>query len=295
MASVPRAQVPQPHRFYDGGSDTEPPDPARPFQIVVEREVERGAERFRMLRRIAYLDDEYGEILVPKDLATFRTDFASVPDLFTWLVPKTGNHLPPALIHDGLINPGGPATYISTDGHVIDRADADRVFRAGMRDSHVPLVRRWLVWSAVTLGTIWSGSAGWSRGTHLRYRLAMLGTLGVVVVLGVLATLDLADVVDWVPWMGDRPFLVELAGGGAGAVVIPLLLGLTWGRFRIAGVIAGIALALLLHVTVVLVGITLLYQVAEHLAQRRPLALLVATGTVVASCAVLTALLVGTR
>lgn len=291
----PRAQAPQPQRFYDGGSDTEPPDPTRPFRIVVEREVEHGAERFRMLRRIAYRDDEYGELLVPRDMATFRTDFASVPTLFTWLVPKTGNHLPPALIHDGLINPGGPPTYISTEGHVIDRADADRVFRAAMRDAHTPLVRRWLVWSAVTLGTIWSGSAGWSRATHLRYRLAMLGTVGVVVVLGVLATLDLLDVVDWVPWMGDRPFLVELAGGGAGAVVIPLLLGLTWGRFRIAGVIAGIALALLLHVTAVLAGLTLLYQLAERLAVRRPLALLVATATVVAACAVFTALLIGTR
>ena len=60
--------------------------------------------------------------------------------------------------------------------------------------------------------------------------------------IGVVATLDLVDVVDLVPWMGERPWWLELIGGASGAVVVPLLLGLTWGRFRVAGVVTAIAL-----------------------------------------------------
>jgi Na+(H+)/acetate symporter ActP len=117
------------------------------------------------------------------------------------------------------------------------------------------------------------------------------GTLAVIAALGVIATLDLLDVVDWLPWMGDRPWWLELVGGLAAAVVIPLLLGLAWGRFAVAGAITGIALAVLLHVTAVLAVLTLLYQAAERLARRTPVAAAVAGGVVLLSCAVLTALL----
>lgn len=286
---------PQPGRFYDGGTDAEPPDPGAEPRIVLERDLAGGVEQFLLLRRLAYRDAQYGELLVPADLGAFRTDLASVPALFTWLVPRTGNHLPPALLHDGLVHGRGrPASYLSTDGHVLDRVAADRVFRDAMRDSRTGLVRRWLIWSAVTLGTIRDGSAAWSRARHLRYLLVAAGSLLLVAVLGVIATLDLFDVVAWLPWMGARPLWLELTGGLAAAVVVPLLLGLTWGRFAIAGAITGIALAVLLHVTAVLLAITGLYQVAESVARRRPVAGLVVTGTAVGACLVLTVLLVGT-
>jgi hypothetical protein len=285
---------PHPGRFYDGGTDTEPPDPRVEPRIVLERVTEHDAERFRMLRRLAYASEEYGELLVPADPAAFSSDLASVPALFTWLVPRTGAHLPPALLHDGLVHDSGAPTYVSTDGHVLDRVAADRIFRVAMRDAGTGPVRSWLVWSAVTLGTIWRGSVLWSRARHLRYLVAALGTLAVVAVLGVVATLDLLDVVAWVPWMGaDRGLATELVGGLAGAVVVPLLLSVAWGRFAVAGAVTGVALAVLLHVSVVLVLITLLYQVAERVARRRPLAGLVATGVVVSACLVLTLLLVG--
>ena len=92
----------------------------------------------------------------------------------------------------------------------------------------------------------------------------------------------------------DRGFLLELAGGLAGAIVIPLLLGLTWGRFAIAGAVTGIALAVLLHVTALLLGLTAIYQAAERVARRTPVAGLVATALVIAASLVLTVLLVGT-
>lgn len=272
---------PEPERFHDEGS----PDPPR---IVLERvevgDVHRRTERFRMLHRIAYRDREYGDLLVPADLGTFETDLTSVPTIFTWLVPRTGRHLPPALLHDGLVHSADePASYVSVEGHVLDRVAADRVFRAAMRDTDTGPVRSWLVWSAVTLSTIWHGSAAWTPARHGRYRLAAAATVGIIVVLGVLATLDLFDVIDGVPWMGDRSFGLELLGGLAGAVVVPLLLGLTWGRFAIAGVVSGIALAVLLHVTVALGLITLAYQAAEWIARRRPLAAVVIAGAVMAA------------
>jgi hypothetical protein len=173
----------------------------------------------------------------------------------------------------------------------MDRPTADRVFRRAMRDTHVGVVRRWLVWAAVTLATIHVGTPTWSSLRHLRYVVVAYGTLAVIAALGVIATLDLLDVVDWLPWMGDRPWWLELVGGLAAAVVIPLLLGLAWGRFAVAGAITGIALAVLLHVTAVLAVLTLLYQAAERLARRTPVAAVVAGGVVLLSCAVLTALL----
>ncbi|GAA4091526.1 DUF1353 domain-containing protein [Nocardioides kongjuensis] len=276
---------PEPERFHDEGS-------ADPPRIVLERveagDVHRRTERFRMLHRIAYRDREYGDLLVPADLGTFETDLTSVPTIFTWLVPRTGRHLPPALIHDGLVHaPDEAPTYLSVEGRVLDRVAADRVFRAAMRDTDTGPVRSWLVWSAITLSTIWHGSASWTRATHLRYRVAAAASVAIIVVLGVLATLDLFDVIDEVPWMGDRSFVMELVGGLAGAVVVPLLLGLTWGRFAVAGVVSGIALAVLLHVTVALGLITLAYQAAEWIARRRPVAAIVIAGIVIAAHLVL--------
>jgi len=288
---------PDPERFHDGGTDSEPADPTRPPRIVLERvesgELHRRTERFRMQRRIGYRDREYGDLLVPAGLDSFETDLTSVPTLFTWLVPRVGRYLPAALLHDGLVHGRHEApTYLSAEDRVLDRVEADRVLRAAMRDLDTGPVRSWLIWSAVTLATIWHGSVRWSPARRLRYRAAAVGSLLVIATLGVLATLDLFDVIGWIPWMGDRPWGTELVGGLAGAVVIPLLLGLTWGRFAIAGAVCGIALAVLLHVTVALALLLLGYHATEWVARRRPLAAGSVAAVVVFACVVLTVLLV---
>ena len=298
MLTQVRQQV---RRFYDGGvpprgmDPGSAPDPGDDPRIVLDRHSENGVEQFALQRRIAYLDRHLGELLVPADPDTFRTDLTSVPALFTWLVPKTGAHLPAALLHDGLVHPPGHPTYVSTEGHVVDRVEADRVFRDAMADTGTGVVRRWLVWAAVATATILSGSGTtWSRALLWRYRVAAGLTVASVAYLGLCATLDLVDLgvpgAVSLPWMGDRPWPLELVGGLAGAVVVPLLLGLTWGRFRIAGTIVGIGLAVLLHVTVALLGLTALYRAAEWAAARRPVLLaalaavmvLLAAGLVVA-------------
>jgi hypothetical protein len=287
----------QERRFYDGGVDGDadhpeiPPDPGSDPKIVLLRIAEAGHEQFAMERRIAYRDRHLGEILVPRVTKTFRSDLTSVPALFTWLVPKTGQHLPATLLHDGLIHPPDDVTYISTEGHVVLRAEADRVLRDAMADAGTALIRRWLVWSAVATATMLSGAGtGWSKGLARRYRATAALTVLVVIVLGVCATLDLFDVqvtgVPQLPWMGDRGWFAELAGGLSGAVVIPLVLALFWGPFRIAGAVVGVTLAVLLHVTVALLGLTALYRALEWLTAKAPTLVLVLVGAVTAAAIV---------
>jgi hypothetical protein len=273
----------EPRRFYDGGTlhhdggPGEPPDPGSDMRIVLERHSEEGVETFALERRLAYLDRHVGEILVPADPG-FRTDLTSVPALFTWLVPKTGAHLPAALLHDGLVTGrGDPASYVSSGGDDIDRASADRIFRDAMADTGTGVVRRWIVWTAVTVATVFVGRAvPWSPAKHWSYRVAAALTIATILYLGYSSTSDLLDQA-WigaveVPWMGDHPFWVELVGGFSGAVVLPLALSLLWGRLRMAGAIAGVMLAVLLHVTAGLAVIAAAYLALERLARRSPVA-----------------------
>jgi Protein of unknown function (DUF1353) len=270
----------QPRRFYDGGvlaiGDRIglPPDPDADPRIVLERHVADGLENFSLERRIAYRDRHFGEILVPAS-PDFRTDLTSTPALFTWLVPKTGAHLPAALVHDALVAGGGDTSYTSTEGHDIDRVEADRVFRDAMADTGTGVVRRWIVWAAVTTATIFvQGGLPWSPLASWLHRLGAGASIAVIGYLGYCATGDLFDL-DWplavpVPWMADRVWWLEVIGGFVGAIVIPLALSLLWGRFLRAGVISCVMLAVLLHVTVGLAVISLGYQALERLARRAP-------------------------
>ena len=283
----------QARRFYDGGLDAdqdhpeEPPDPGSDPRIVLDRITEGGLEEFAMLRRIAYDDRHLGELLVPRVTGTFRSDLTSVPALFTWLVPKTGLHLPATLLHDGLIHRDGDPTYVSSRGHVVLRAEADRVLRDAMADAGTAVIRRWLVWSAVTAATMISGAGtGWSKALAWRYRATAALSVLVVAVLGVCATFDLFDVevagVPQLPWLGDRSWFVELVGGVAGAIVIPMVLALLWGPFRIAGAVVGVTLAVLLHVSVVLIALTAGYRLLEWLTAKLPTLALALAGIVAA-------------
>ena len=266
----------QARRFYDGGAADAPPAPDRPPVIVLRRVFAAGVREFRMTRRIGYRDRVYGELLVPGDPETFETDLTSVPAVFAWLVPKTGAHLPATLLHDGLVySPGQPPSYISTEGHRIDRSEANRVFRDAMADTGTGVVRRWLMWSAVTAATMTHGrGTDWGPWRRLKYRLAALTTLGAIALIGIASTVDLFDVrpawIPPVPWMGEQGALAELVAGAAAAVTLPFVLALTWGRFWKAGAILGISLALLLHVTLALLGLTLLYQVLARVATQWP-------------------------
>jgi hypothetical protein len=129
------------------------------------------------------------------------------------------------------------------------------------------------------MATMWVRD-GTSSSAALRtyYRWIAPVTVAVVAWLGYVATADLFDVSDrwWLTfelrWMGDRPFWHELVNGLAAAIVIPLAIGLTWGTFRRAGMIAGVGVGVLLHLTVGLVLVSGLYLALEWFVARAPAA-----------------------
>ncbi|MGB3685113.1 MAG: DUF1353 domain-containing protein [Ornithinimicrobium sp.] len=208
---------------------------------------------FTVLRQIGYDADGYNEsFIAPANRDTFSTDLASVPSIFTWLVPRSGLFLPAAVLHDAMIS---PEQYI---GPRVDRTQADLIFREAMIGLGTGKVRAWLMWSAVTVSTMW-------KAPGLAKRAALIATIGVVTVLGSIATLDLFDVWDVLPWMGERSTLAELAWGAFFAIIVPSVLSIGWGKQWAAGLIIGVALALLLHVTVLLGVLFVAYLAVERL------------------------------
>jgi hypothetical protein len=238
----------------------DPADPEQDAQVLLRRLVDNGKEEFELIRPIGYWHNEEGGIIVPANLAQFRTDLTSVPAWFTWLIPKSGLHLPAALIHDGLVlAPGEAQTYVAD--HEIPRAKADQIFRDGMRDLGTTVVRRWLMWTAVTLATLWCCTHKWW------FRVVMPLEILVISVLGAAATIDLFSPKALLPWMGSRPMWVEAITGSVFAAIIPCLMAVLWGRWWRAGVITGLALALLFHVTIAITVVASLFQGAERAGQ----------------------------
>lgn len=271
------ATAPEPRNFSNGdwpdGVPPPSPWPDVPPAVQFRRVLVEGREEFELLRPIRYRDVAgQRTITVPTYDGAFTTDLTSVPSWFTWLVPKSGAHLPAALVHDGLVS-NGPVTYECDPPQTIDRIDADRVFRDAMRDTHVGTIRRWLVWSAVaTTSLVLGARESWSPLTRWWFRAVVGLTLATILYLGACATADLADrEVGWLwnlPWMHGSP-VAEVAGGLGGAVLVPLAMALLWGRYCPAGAIAGIVLATLVHVTVAVGLVALGYQAAEWLARTR--------------------------
>lgn len=89
--------------------------------------------------------------------AGFRTDFASVPRVVVWLIPRFGRYTAAAILHDWLCTVG-----IET-GQATSR-EADGLFRRVMREQGVPVVRRWLMWAGVRWGALTDADrrAGWA-------------------------------------------------------------------------------------------------------------------------------------
>jgi uncharacterized protein DUF1353 len=88
--------------------------------------------------------------------AGFRTDFATVPRVVTWLVPRFGAYTLAAVLHDWLCTEG-------IHSRVVSAREADGIFRRVMRESGVPVLRRWLMWAGVRWGALADGRrrAGW--------------------------------------------------------------------------------------------------------------------------------------
>jgi hypothetical protein len=262
-----------PYRFFDGGDDQSAPETGRQAVYEFIREVSGRTERFRLRRRIGYRarlagGDREVDLVIPRDLARWHTDFASVPAAFAWLVPRSGDHLPAALIHDALLE--GQAV---DPNHTLSRDAADDVMRQAMADLGTGVVRRWVVWTAVSLPTLLFARVGLRRErSAIYYAVVGWGTLAAIVACGAVATIDLLDeCVPWLrgagelPWMTGGSFVEDLWRGAAGAVFVPAMLSGLWGRFWRAGIIAGVGLALLVHVTIAIGALTVVYLLLEGL------------------------------
>jgi hypothetical protein len=137
--------------------------------VVVRELPDADGSRWQLVEPITYAGrDETFE--VP---AGFTTDFASVPQALTWLVPRYGRYTKAAILHDFLWQRCREGRFAWVD--------ADGILRRAMRELDVPFLRRWLMWGAVRLAGIItrSPSSLWTQG------LGSLAALVVVTVLGV--------------------------------------------------------------------------------------------------------------
>lgn len=111
--------------------------------------------------------------------AESKTDFASVPAIFQWLIPRSGRYTRAAVLHDHLWRT-----------RKVSLADADGIFRRAMAELKVPFLRRWLMWTAVRWVSL--ARSGFSDGKKDIPRVLLITLVpGSVVVAGGLVALVL--------------------------------------------------------------------------------------------------------
>jgi hypothetical protein len=126
-----------------------------------------------------------------------ETDFASVPRFFVWLLPRYGRYTKAAILHDRLWR------YEAREGRISLR-DADGIFRRAMRESDVPFLRRWIMWTAVRWAAAKKG--GLTRDWWIELPRVLLVTMLVlpivlppaVLILVALLAFYLLELVTWV-------------------------------------------------------------------------------------------------
>lgn len=151
-------------------------------------------KEWRLMTKIGY-SGQLQRFEVPIDSPT---DFASVPRMFVWLLPRYGRYTKAAILHDYLWRIAVPAGHLSL-------RDADGIFRRAMRELGVPFLRRWIMWSAVRLGALKKGgaTADWWR-EFPRVLLVSLVVVPVVlppalIVMVALVAFKIVEGIMWVP------------------------------------------------------------------------------------------------
>lgn len=139
---------------------------------------EAGDDNWKLTAPLRY-SAAYQSFEIP---ATAETDFASVPIVFQWLVPRSGRYTKAAVLHDFLWR-------TPVDG--VSRGDADGIFRRCMRELGVPLLRRWLMWGGVRLGSLWKSRLRDKPGDLPRVALIVVFPGSFVVAAGIVVAIFL--------------------------------------------------------------------------------------------------------
>jgi hypothetical protein len=131
----------------------------------------------------------------------FPTDFATVPRVVVWLIPRFGRYTLPAVLHDWLCTVG-----IETGA--VNSRDADGIFRRAMRELDVPVARRWLMWTGVRWGALTTPlrRTGWvSSAPAVLAITAVAAPVVVPPAVLILASLAVYGVVEGIVSPGTRP------------------------------------------------------------------------------------------
>jgi len=125
-------------------------------------------------------DGRYQRFMVP---AGMRTDFASIPRVFAWYLPRYGRYTRAAILHDHL--------WEEAHADRIDYVDADGLFRRAMRQQGVPFLHRWIMWAAVRWAALFKpkGHIGWWREA---WRVVLISLLAIPFLLPAAAIVTLA-------------------------------------------------------------------------------------------------------
>jgi Protein of unknown function (DUF1353) len=124
------------------------------------------------------------------------TDFASVPRIFVWFLPRYGRYTKAAILHDYLWEEKVPKG--------MSRIDADGLFRQAMRELNVPFLRRWIMWTAVRWAALFKpdGRAGWLKEFPRVLFFTVIGLFVILPpVLPILFSLLVFHVMEWIAWV----------------------------------------------------------------------------------------------
>lgn len=138
-------------------------------EVVVKPILPQG-KQWKLVESFEY-EGKTDVFTVPKD---FTTDFASVPRVFVWLLPRYGRWTQAAILHDYL--------WDLSRHHQFQKVDADGIFNRALRELEVPFLRRWIMWTAVRWA---SGPKSWFAKGPLPFLQMLAMTLPTLVVVAV--------------------------------------------------------------------------------------------------------------
>jgi hypothetical protein len=165
--------------------------PFAPGSEVVVRQT--GHEDWELVEPLTYLG-KTDTFEVPAGQAT---DFASVPRIFVWFLPRYGSYTKAAILHDHLWREHAAAGEMSW-------IDADAIFRRALRELEVPFLRRWIMWTAVRWAALPKprGREGWWREAW-RVLLVTLVAIPFLVPPALVVAVCLVAfwVLEWVLWL----------------------------------------------------------------------------------------------